>query len=882
VFPDNKSAQSFQSFQETPAPTAGKEIIPSKGSVGTETSQVSKKNESRIKTSNVPKTPVASSNPVTREPSNSLASLTTITTLPTISTTGPATIAENQATTEPPILPSQSSRDLDSSLHDSNSLAESSTVLEEQQGGGGDASGHAIEEHKANSESENDEESDDEDGSSGSSDSDDDDDDEDSSDSGESSDDSSSEESKDEQAKPIKKAKLPTINETDEEEMKRKSPQKPQSPSLPSVSQPASSLPKKANKENIFNRFLGSFLYKNQSSSTSSAGRGGGPKSAFAKQKQKKINLLSKFFPRGRSEGTGNVSFQDDIFESKSDSSSVSSSTSPSSHRQTHQQSTSFKRSNRGSLKLPKMIYTEPIDGKEFQSKVNKLATEEANLVSRLEFLGVPVAEECRVYTTRGYSLDDLKEIGQVPLWLQQHEKIGGTSLSSPVGVTPDQVHLTEGDKEDLLRDGRYGPRADGLDMTLPVNYPSSAGLAIDALGNNLKKDRKAKEIIEKNRVPSVAEVLIKKEAAEKRVWIPTPKWIQERQRRKEKRKQIEVEVGMNLMLTSGYPASRRQSLVTLPGMTSHYPNPSYEMPAKLPPQFVPKPIPQKFLGNFFSKKKNKLEIQISESVGRKPLELSSQYQSYLKSLKEEEKKKLQQKEEEDRLIALLENPELGEEKEGKSGEGAAASLSGVESEIGSMVGSIEPSQDNGQDQERSLRSLGAAEDQSLNTLKTKQTNKSSQPVASSLALSLQSKKTAAAPSSISASLTGSVVAVTKKREEDSLALASFAEERKQTSSLFATSKDIYLERRGSFLVAPGLESFSKHLEEKKNPLKKVQFDDYGRSLSSLKRSVSVGGTVTMTQQGETITPRKVIQAPGLIRVMNTNVSFTSGASLIH
>jgi hypothetical protein len=757
------------------------------------------------------------------------------------------------------------------------------------------------EEHKAEG-SEDDDEDEEEDSSDDEDDSSDEDDDS----SGDSDSDSSSDEDeeKDEEDSPAvhKKSPLTPIQEEGSapttEAASPASPTRGKNPSSPSKlsPSPSASVPmhQKPKKNSTWKRFLGNFLYSSSASSASASASRNPNRSSLAKEKTKKVNLLSKFFPQPPKE---KVSFAKDIFASDSSSD----------EEKDDQDDNGSQHHNRGgggvgsgsggrkkSLHLPKVIYTEPIEGQVFQSRVSKLANEEANLVSSLEFLGMPVAEECRVYTSKGYGVEDMKEIGKVPLWLQQHEKINS---SMGLGLTSDSVHLegkaeaeaagtgtgTTGARvEDLLRDGRYGPRYEGLDMKLPVNYPTTAGLAQEALQNNLKKDQKSKEKIKKNRIPTASEVLAQKNLEEKRIWIPTPKWLQQRQRRREKRRQIEVEVGMNLMLSSGYSASRRESLLTLPGMIPHYPNPSYDIPARLPINYTPPEEEKRYLTRLFGMKKKKqqqkqgLKIQISEAVGRKPVEYSSQYQLYLQSLKEEELKKLKQREEEEKLLLRQQQgEEEAEEKEGGQGEvgmggdsiasvgatppgdsvSALGSISGPGSITGSAAGSgarrgsgagstvgSRAAGGGGSVTAESAGVGGGGDDQSVNTLMTKKTNNTSPLLAPLLDL---------APAGQSVTLK----------------LASYAPEN-QTLFNSKASRSVFLDRRGSYLVAPGLESFSKYLEEKKNPLKMIKFDEYGRPIRQQGSHQGKG-----KDEQETITPRKEIKAAGLIRVMNTNVS---------
>ena len=468
-------------------------------------------------------------------------------------------------------------------------------------------------------------------------------------------------------------------------------------------------------------------------------------------------------------------------------------------------------------------------------------------MVSRLQLLGISAAEESRVYTNRGYSIEDMKSIGNTPGWLLQHDKRG------PADTTAEAKAMEEEEQDRLdvsnVSDGRFGPRTAGLNMPLPSAYPSMAGLAKEALKANLKKDEKAKKKIAKKRIPDPAEAVRMKEEEDKKSLFQTPQWLLKRRKKQELAAASEVDVGINIMLNSGYPAGRRQSLGTLPGMSKHYPNSGYVNRARLPAGYQEPKEQQNLFQSLFKKKKkntkNGAGVLIAPPVGRKPLESCSQFRGITAESKEVG--------DDDSAVGAVSNdsvfPFLA-----PGGEESIASVASPTTRVGSADG--DPSR-------RQSMSLAGSSAVSVDGGGASGTRRSSVKPDDSASESKEARRGSVG------SVAGSTITgrpSTRHSERIDAPLDDGAKPEELVMATFAgrhsrVPKGVYLERRGSFTVAPGLESFSTYLEDKKDSIRSIKYDEFGRVLGKGKRAESTA-----------VMPRREIKATGLIRVMHTNV----------
>jgi hypothetical protein len=480
---------------------------------------------------------------------------------------------------------------------------------------------------------------------------------------------------------------------------------------------------------------------------------------------------------------------------------------------------------------------------------VKYLATAESDMVSRLKLLGVSAAEESRTFTNRGYTVEDMKNVGETPGWLLQFDKVHGADGEK-------KGEDDGGSDGPNAKDGRFGPRAPGLSMPLPSAFPEMAGFAKEALKANLKKDEKAKKKIEQNRIPEPDEAVRLKEEKENKKFIETPKWLVKRRKQKELARMIELDVGMNIMLSSGYPAGRRESLAVLPGMSKHYPNSMYVNRAVLPPGYE-EPTEQRglFQGLFGKKKKkkqskNSSDIVVAPPVGRKPLSSCSQHGHFTCETKDDdsaighvdadsvfpflaEDGAASVATAEEAHLAVPDDVDGDTANKGRRGSGSVETGAGRRASASVISGDAIPEGRRGSNSDGRRGSVN--------------------PDATSVGVS--------GSDDVAVVNTGSVVEAVEEKAEtnsDDMIIASFAGSRSSR-----VPKDVYLDRRGSFHVAPGLENFSKYLDEKKDAVKNIKYDQFGRVISG-----SEGKTTRAP-----MTERREIKAAGLIRVMHTNVS---------
>lgn len=508
-------------------------------------------------------------------------------------------------------------------------------------------------------------------------------------------------------------------------------------------------------------------------------------------------------------------------------------------------------------------------------------------MVSRLQLLGVSAAEESRTYTNRGYTVEDMKNVGETPGWLLQHDRAEGHVESES----------KEDDDEDgaNAKDGRFGPPTAGLNMPLPSAYPAMAGYAKEALKANLKKDEKAKKKIEAARIPGPDEAVRLKEEREKKKYFETPKWLVKRRQQKELARMIELDVGINIMLSSGYPAGRRESLTVLPGMTKHYPNNWYVNRAVLPPGYeVPKEKAGLLRGLFGKKKKqskNSSDVVIAPSVGRKPITLCSQHATFPSEAKDDDSAVGQVDNNSvfpflaDDGTASVSSVEQGQIPVDLARRGSTSLRSGDDrrASVTDATGRRASVTDDAGRRASVTDATGRRESTSEGTGllgdvagrrgsvkdgigrrgstreggRRKSVNPDDATVGSS-EVNPHPGTVVSGVGSVSGSVGGNTATshqtcVVETNGEDML-IASFAGGR-------SVPKGVYLDRRGSFHVAPGLENFSKYLEEKKDVLKNMKYDQFGRLVTRKDKSTTL------------MTERKEITAPGLIRVMHTNVS---------
>lgn len=176
-----------------------------------------------------------------------------------------------------------------------------------------------------------------------------------------------------------------------------------------------------------------------------------------------------------------------------------------------------------------------------------------------------------------------------------------------------------------LIHDSQFGPNIEGLNMTLPSAYPQHAGKAQNALKNNMKNYVRAQREIERSRIPTIAEMQRRLNTK----YSLLPSWWVNRKTASSLLPKLFGEAQLHLLSVRTYNAQRRNSHAMLPGLEPHYPNSYYENPATIMPNCHFKMEKKSFFSRLFQPRKKKNVVELADAVGRKPAQMSSQHASH-------------------------------------------------------------------------------------------------------------------------------------------------------------------------------------------------------------------------------------------------------------
>ena len=243
---------------------------------------------------------------------------------------------------------------------------------------------------------------------------------------------------------------------------------------------------------------------------------------------------------------------------------------------------------------LPRIIYTQPVEGEDFDKNVKKIAKQEGTQAYALKLLGYPNPKELREHTSKGQTAQSLLAWGNAPQWVSEKvEEATAKREAERVELEAQSDMGARGVPSEGpdVKDGMFGPRFDGLNMKLPGIYPHKAGKRIEAVKDALKKNEKSVRKEKKRRIPTPEEALELYEAKKKKKMftIRKPSYFRNRDAKKQEAQLLEEEIKLNVLVTSGYPTARRKSMPMLPGMSEHYPNPAYNHGALIPNGYQPK-----------------------------------------------------------------------------------------------------------------------------------------------------------------------------------------------------------------------------------------------------------------------------------------------------
>lgn len=176
--------------------------------------------------------------------------------------------------------------------------------------------------------------------------------------------------------------------------------------------------------------------------------------------------------------------------------------------------------------------------------------------------------------------------------------------------------------KNPFIKTGKYGAEIEEFSMPLPPSFPNRAGHARYALQAPIQM---YEEILRKRKVvalPTSLEEVYEPSAQEqiRNYYRKLTKYDQ-----KKYRSQIlqifKQYYALKLVEEKTYISRRRRSYLSLPGLTNHYPNPNYTIPAVIPKnmdfQRKPKPTELSYFDKLFGK--TVIHTNVVPPVGRKP-----------------------------------------------------------------------------------------------------------------------------------------------------------------------------------------------------------------------------------------------------------------------
>ncbi|RYH20344.1 hypothetical protein EON65_23735 [archaeon] len=221
------------------------------------------------------------------------------------------------------------------------------------------------------------------------------------------------------------------------------------------------------------------------------------------------------------------------------------------------------------------------------------------------------------------YDIQSYKEADYIQVLYELQQK-------RPVELTKEELALlslqhAEGMiSSEMIKTGKYGPDIDEFSMPLPSTFPMSAGKARYALHNAIVRYATTVHKLESEQLPTTLE----------EVYVPTLKErsvalyhclnrTNQRNYRNSVKEFFVIEAKRRQLEDNVYMGARRQTFLSLPGLTRHYPNPNYPEAAVLLPgsDFArPQRVRATFVDRFLGRKV--VKSIVSPPVGRKPKHL--------------------------------------------------------------------------------------------------------------------------------------------------------------------------------------------------------------------------------------------------------------------
>ena len=445
---------------------------------------------------------------------------------------------------------------------------------------------------------------------------------------------------------------------------------------------------------------------------------------------------------------------------------------------------------------LREFVFAGEIEGGHFAQEVESLTKKEVQHLMLHKFEGVYSWKEIWRHPANPKMLEELLVVPGAPNWLSK------VTLKSP----PDYQSFSGREsyydllKHPMVKTTLFGPDVQKFSMPLPVNYPRKAGRAVNAFVLQLSQYEASKRKLTSERIPtSASELGIEEDEDESG---QTPEFLNGdqltmSQKRKNLIDTVRPHIAVNLMTERAYLATRRNCLPLLPGMEPHYPNPHYQEPAIEHPFSPMKKVERSFL----SKLSTFMDTQVVSPVGRR-----KEYPDYYEDVEEY----LREQSELDREAAaeaLIAKSNQTEEDEGKEGEEKKVDTPRPESRAGTATGSRPGSTatDTRPSTKSSLNDAETGGEGLIGTTPRARTPEAREGHHNHKEEYEEDERDEEARDEFvvgEINLEETAAAMALKNLEES------KEKELQRRKRLGIPADVYLGRRGSFCVAPGLEPF--------------------------------------------------------------------------
>lgn len=242
-------------------------------------------------------------------------------------------------------------------------------------------------------------------------------------------------------------------------------------------------------------------------------------------------------------------------------------------------------------LHLPEIVFLGEFGGTRYMSKIRSMAKHEARQIIALRRDGVPMTtiDELRQYPIQISRVEFLQGFAEAPVWFStffdavQHRRaiLKKKIMSNPsVSVTSEgSSNLLDGINNfpvatHVLQKGeRFGPSIEKFTMELPEVFPQRAGMAAYALRHQLwdtaERFRKAQGNLIPTSVDNVSSLLDHKPGILDGV-------LAERRELQSLETSLFEDVSLHVLAEGMYVGTRRNACPMIPGMEPHYPNTKY------------------------------------------------------------------------------------------------------------------------------------------------------------------------------------------------------------------------------------------------------------------------------------------------------------------